>query len=355
VLGEPHLPERRAEYYRFYHEALTEATRRSHLVESELSETILPLYGLRVFNLLNTGVRDHSRLIAEFAKFKKLDQLELAYSSLGNPAPTVGTEIEIPTDSVTDEAKRVLAYLKIPNESENKDLWEIHPNFTYTGLAQARYLLELVNLGAIPMETDSKGKPIIDDRVPLSLHVNYGIPPVLTESIIKSESSLKSVACLVDLLTYAFSSRQRLINRKTKFAVWWETDAKESKKTGTLPAQPSEPLRRLEYRTSDFKDFSTFRFLMQSQALVASYFSSLKLRSGIETLPVEKKLATIWDSVEPLVQLTLDTYGLRHQDYNLNNRGQGVELLATSTLRQESRSIVDSYSRKAILLLQQAH
>jgi hypothetical protein len=334
------------------------------LDEKTIAPTAASAIQLHMFNFVSRKPdATEDEIQDEFKKINRLSEREAKYSEVKNPLPTIGIEIEVPDEFLTPGKIAVLNAFGIKNYREAlDDLWEVNPDFSYSAGVQARLIQELGHLGALPI--DSRGK--IDQRTPLSLHVNFGMPVIPGEAHSSSyyEKYREKMHLLKDLIVYGFTSPDRLRNRKTGTSLKLEGNASRSKKDkGGVEDEPEEKPEnisssssnfvRMELRATEFKDYPTFRMLSESQRLVAMLISHIKYSQGIEMTFVEACLADLWTEFETEVKGYFAKEGL---ESNLVDHDpfDAVNTLRETDLKMWSRFLISDYSRKANEIIEEA-
>ncbi len=371
------LEERASEAYENSYENFQLSPDTSHLVarinnlailqdETIVEPTARDAIKLHLFNFITAHqTATEEDLLQELATLNRLSTQEKEFSSAENPLPSIGIEIEMPTFSLTPERVAILNALGIPHykESEPK-LWEVNARFSYSPWTQARLLQELAMLGAIPLteeanNTTRKVKKVPKDEA-LSLHINFGLPPEINTNEFKKP--LPSFSTLNAILTYAFVSPQRLYKRKTTIAFAVTDDnVNANKKMASPPPDTQKKLFRLELRATEFRDFPTFRLLVESQRLVAMLISHLKEKHYTPMTALEKKLAKYWDEFFIAAKILLKKFNLEDTDMvdsiNANDEKDTTKikalttLLTTTDLKKECRRLITHHSAAVAKLL----
>ncbi|GEM_PF-4852715 len=330
---------------------------------SAIEPTALPAVRLHLFNFLwrNPKADDHE-LREEMNRMARLSRQEREFAEEDNPLPTIGIEIEVPQRILTRHTVKILDELSIPNYEEG-DLWEVNADFSYSPWVQARILQELAAMGAIPLKGAQKGNlGRVPEDVQLSLHINFGLPSGITAE--EAFRFRNQIALINDVITYAFVSPQRIEQRKTDNAVLLKADARENKKANKKTIKDpslddtydggymieSAPknftgITRLELRANEFRDFPTYRLLVESQRLVAILFSHMKTQSDFQITPAEQRLVALWNELRMEIEGYLDFYNLRPGAADKDRMTVAFTIRETN-LKRDARKIVDTYARK---------
>ena len=265
--------------------------------------------------------------------------------------PTIGIEIEIPEQYVFEEKKYLLTSLGIKHESVNDaSLYEVNPSFSYSPWVSARILQELATSEMLPVKTSEDGKEKMIEPGSLSLHINFGIPPeVVFYDVNRGTDDTKRI---VDLLTYAFVSGERIQNRKTNKSHYIKYDAslsdKNSKNGNIMPENPDTI--RFEVRTTEFKDYTTFRLLAESQAIVALHIADLKREQGVEITRLENHLANIYMDFKVEYEKLFKKHKVETQVYDWSKYKAEV-IMSEKEFIAVCRDIISKYGREAIIAI----
>ena len=325
---------------------------KSGLVELEhggLEPTAVPATKFHLYNFLKqhptASEEDFSK---EVDRCRRYSEEEKEYSREGNPLPTIGIEVEVPEKYLSEDKVAVLNELGIPNYQESRTysnaLWEVNPNFTYSPWVQGRILQELAVMGALPMEDFGAGTKKISSEELLSLHINLGLPG---ELLTNPRVSQAEFYVLSDVMNYAFTSENRLANRKTNTSLIRKSkNTKVSKKSGKMSLADHDSFAlRLELRASEFRDYPSYRMLAEVQRLAAILISFMKVENKLPTTETEKKLAEVWPDFSNEARQEFEKHGL-FSDVIDKNPAQGIDILKSTDLRQKSRQIFSRYARR---------
>lgn len=307
---------------------------------------------LHLFNFLNENpnytTEDFDK---EFKKLSRLSNLELIYSREDNPLPTIGIEIEIPDNlegGLHKGKQDLLNEIGISNTDGGLDLWEVNPKYSYSPNVQAQAIQELAKMGAIPLVKD-QGKDITPlgqvDKAqdPLSLHINLGFPTEVSRRV--ELENTEEIAKVVNCLTYAFTTPDRIMSRKTITSFNSKDDAVGSKKNYSDKTYRHDfKVKRLEIRSVEFANYSSFRQLSETQRIGAMLFTHLKKEQGVELTEIEKEILPLWNNFSQEVQGLYEKYHLRINSVD-HNKGRVAEVLEKTNIKAEARQIVTKYSK----------
>ena len=316
----------------------------------KIAPTALSTVKLHMYNFFarNPGASE-SQIETELGKLETLTRKENSCGDPRNPLPTVGIEIELPIEWLNKEKVYVLNALGISNYEETfTGIWEVNAQYSYSATTQARLIQELVNLGAVPTKTDSDK---ISATEPLSLHLNFGIPTDF-ENIPPNNSFFDTynsqVRSLNDLLVYAFTSVDRLRQRKSR------TSVKEREtKVVSIHNQSKLSWRRLELLAVEFKDSSSFRMILDAQKLMSMLVAYAKYDYKMTHSETEELLAKLWISFEAEVSGYLQAKKLEPNAVDIDPV-LVEEMLENSDLRTHCRSIISNYSTSVDAILKKA-
>jgi hypothetical protein len=329
---------------------------RAFISPDRFEETVIGPVRLHFFNFFTKNPKATDLEVEEeLARMTVITNREVESADIRNPLPTIGIEIEIPTETLTRDRVRTLSELDIPNYEESfSGLWEVNPNFSYSALAQARVIQELVNMGAIRIDQNSKD---VVSRVPLSLHINFGISALVREDFSQHDISNKyrdEIRLVNDLFVSGFTSVERIRERKTRQSSSVRGGAAKTKKDNKQTTNYYDgSLVRLELRANEFKNRNTFRMLSESQRLVAMLISHIKFAEGTKMSFAEACLADIWTDFEFEVKDYFKSVNLPKNEVDTAPK-KLIEKIETTDLRMWSRFLVSSYSRKINEVIKEA-
>lgn len=189
------------------------------------SATVRSALALKIFSdtLIHNELKEAGTLASEVAS---LVAHEHRLSKGDNPLPTIGFELEFPTEWLHPNQQNVLNEFGLKAKMEGFSLKEINPGPSYSYQPQFTILNYLSKIG---IRRDGQTKKIFrENRNPLSLHVNLGGKDYQTTRSFGDVSGPSNA--FVDLLTYSFSSLPRILSRKTSRAYYWKEDAEKTKK-----------------------------------------------------------------------------------------------------------------------------
>lgn len=211
--------------------------------------------------------------------------------------PTIGIEIELPKSVINTQKQDILNALHIPAGTEPSfpGLYEVNPDFTYSALPQARILQSMDDLNMLPVDRDGR----IPTRSMLSLHVNFGIPAKLDDRSKVFENMRQrglQAMTLANAFVVGFSNPDRILKRKTREAVKVKPTHRDYKKGYVKIHSPS--LHRLEIRPAEFRDYPTYRLLIEGQRVTAALFASVAKHYELALSPTEELLSETWNTFE---------------------------------------------------------
>ncbi len=324
----------------------------NQLIESaNLEETSVPAIKLHMFNYLKAKPdATEEEKQKELSRIGRISKIEKESSDEKNLLPTIGIEIEIPDSDINDETKAILDRLEIPNYPEFDSSLEVNPSFSYNALTQARIIQELTRMGAIKLTQDQEGLSKVPQEDMLSMHVNFGLPTEIKGDLHFYDDQIYR---LNDLITAAFSSPKRIQGRKTSTSVTWNKRAQETKKhrkSGGQPRTLFKDYARLELRATEFKDYPSYRMLIEAQRLVAMLISHIKTIELTSTSEKEKSLSVLWSKfyTETSDYLMKIGFTINLADYDGFKLSR---LMKDTDLKAECRSIISKYSRQIAAIL----
>ncbi len=324
----------------------------------DLPETIKPAIQLFFFNNLNafdSQLSEEERNTMNHRTLEKYKQyIVLEKKAEEDPLlPTIGVEIEVPSDFPVDEKYfSATEYLDIPNGYDQA--WEFACKFSYSASTQNFLVHELIRGGFIETEEQQERKKIRGSG-DFSLHVNLGLPLELTAYLNNPKNITKDQAYneygeradrLVNALTYGFSSQERLNNRKTKIRMNLTNYAEKSKKRSSATAEEQpEQWSRLEIRSLELRDLTFYRMLKEAQLLAAALFSrSLEVGGKEETgLSRAWKLSKAWNDFESKVDEILSQHNLKLD--SLDDDIRWGKVLEQTNIQKEMRNLITDTSK----------
>ncbi len=318
----------------------------------DVPEKAVPALQLHYFNnlrLKNNGEETGS----ELEEKRKLTNFIVAerFAERNPYLPTVGVEIEVPHKFKVDEPLfQATVDLGIPHSYNLA--WEFSVDYTYSSEMQCLLVKELIRGGFIETE-EFGGQKNIAGMGDFSLHVNIGIPLNLIDDFAQNErhqeSFKKRADALVNAFSYAFSSPERIVNRKTSTRFRANEVAKISKKNLNNDGQSSSDFKRretsdelwygrLEIRSLELRDATFYRLMPEAQLLASALFAACSPES---TLAIKKSLMDIWTSFEADVLAILDRYNLTLESIDMDyQRAEIAALLTDTTLQKEFRELI---------------
>lgn len=321
----------------------------AELERGGLEPTAVPVTKFHLYNFLKqrpgASEEEFSR---EVDRCRRYSMEEREYSQEGNPLPTIGIEVEVPEKYLSEDKVAVLNELGIPNYPESRTysdaLWEVNPNFTYSPWVQGRMLQELAVMGALPLEDSGDGIKKVSSEELLSLHINLGLPGELVTNPRVSQSEFY---VLSDVMNYAFTSENRLANRKTNSSfIRKSKNTRTSKKSGRMPLADHDSFAmRLELRASEFRDYPSYRMLAEVQRLAAVLIAFMKVENKLPVTEAEKKLAEVWPDFSNEARQEFEKHELPSNIID-KNPAYGINILKSTDLRQKSRQMFSRYARR---------
>jgi hypothetical protein len=319
-------------------------------------ETALAAVKLRLLNYLsrNPEAADDDQS-EEIEKMRHLSTMEAEFSAESNPLPTVGLELEAPHRYLTPYRRDILDALGIPNERETPGLWEVITEFSYSPWVQGRIIQELAVMGAIPLVETKTGMWVPDAEL-LSLHVNLSPPGGL--EYLQLVRYKKEALLLNDMMIYAFDSPQRILGRKTSESHLFRAGykSKRSKKTklpDTDPWGSTLHPTRAEARAGEFRDFPTYRMIVEYQRMAGMYFSHVKLREGMELTKAEAELAKLWADFESDADGVLGRYTGGKLNLVDSDRERAAKIVKETDIRPTCRHLITDYSKKVAAVIKE--
>jgi hypothetical protein len=312
-----------------------------------LREAIIPMAKFYIFNQLQKNASQEN-LDRSVNMIKKMSEIEEKYENI-EALPTIGIEIECHEDMFGNQDVSSLKALGVRNYAEQACLREINPIYSYSALAQSRYLQEIIKAGFIRLDSRKN----IPDNHRLSLHINLGIP----KEVVDKKYFNEKIYILNDALNYAFTSSNRLKFRKSynsidikegessnKMKHPDETNLNKKKKRRENGGAPNKFLR-LELRASEFKDYRTYLMLEGAQRFGAMFFSSVKSRENEKMNQNEIVLAKLWKAFEREYVDVMRRYNIRILNAMDKDAYQAISLADNVNLKKECRKLIYKYSR----------
>jgi len=342
------------------------------LEERDGEETSGELVKLMLFNFLaknsNPDEKEWQNMRTEINHYIQAEKEAANYE---NSLPTIGIEIEVP---IRDSRflKQIIAvfdglcfyqYHPENDQNEKPELYELATHFSYSALTQAKILQELAKLGFVPLEPIPKNQnsnSAFNFRIPkdniLSLHINIGMPEKIVDSGDFSNTNFQIDLSLINqAIALAFTSPERLTNRKTAHSLAVKSDASPSKKTEDSSLKMiAKNFSRVELRAGEFRNQSTYEMLLKTQRLMAILFSRQKIAQRQKATPTEKKLASLSEILIGEVISTMAKYGYHLYDIDDATK-TGIEktigLIRETNFAKDLKTIINKYSRKTGIIL----
>lgn len=352
--GSKQLRELAADSGKDYRTELISLTKQLNKVVDDFDffSTAKPAIKIHILNyILNRGHLSPDDLYSEVKKMVRWSNLEKEYAQEDNQLPTIGIEVEIPQKHVPKISREILESLSINNESGGFGLWEINPEPSYSSWIQARILQELVQMNIIPVEEIRKDqtKKVAKQEV-LSLHVNLGVPSSI-QNTPNNFSNLYGTDASVfsDALAYAYSSAYRIRKRKTRDA-WnvksYNVSETSKNKNGDAGLSPL----RLEIRPGEFRDYPTYRMLIEAQRLGAALICYIKETENIPLKDKEIELAHVWVTFKKEAQDYLKEYFLKEGSVDRKVKTAAL-LVKTTKIKNKFRKLVTQKSQEIAKIL----
>lgn len=303
-------------------------------IESCDELTAEPACQLMAYNTLTSGEFENNETTL-IKQIKRLSQIEWTHRHK-KLLPTIGIELELPKEVFTQEQINVLNRSGIICSPDHfyVDQMEVAPSFSYSSEVQSRILEECAKLGINRENINTR------EYTDSSLHINLGIPKEINT---KDDDYKFDRRVLVDAITYAYVSATRIFNRKTDESVK-EKPAAESQTDSVL---------RLEIRTAEFADKSTYRMLKEVQLLAGSFFAFAKEKQGklLQTSSENKeaKMSAIWDSFRVHALDILSEFGIFDKEqalYDRDRKTAAIFIKEVPELKKSLRSLFTTYAWK---------
>ena len=214
------------------------------------------------------------------------------------------------------------------------DLFEAIPHFSYSPWTQSKMLHEFIEMGLLKVVVDEDGKTEISRELPISMHVNFGQPPEISKTTLKLKERMLTV--IVESLTLAFSSTKRILSRKVKTSVRYNKEASESKKNKKADGSSVGDVLRLEIKSTEFLDQTTYRLLAESQRIIGAFFEAIKGDDIAHKISLDFYLE---------VEKTMKDadYYIGMIDYDAKN---SAEIMENTDIQQKLRALISRYSRR---------
>ncbi len=340
---------------------------RDYVAGMEHEATLTGLASLSLFNTLkgaDSAEIENVDLSNWRTEFERVNQEESWAKNPRNILPAMGLELEVPEQTVSPEESNALKLLGIDNSPEtNYRKWhEIRTGYSYSGMAQAYTLHEIyefkdkAHLGIvreiIKKDTDTGSEPANkgggvyypdSDSFATSLHVNFGVPDwVNKKDDLEENSGLKLLSAIVGC---AFTSPDRIRERKTRGAVRQKEDALEStKNTSDSPASGENRFVRFELRIPEFKDASIYRMLIEVQYIVSAFMCGVAQEEKKD--PLKENLSKTWDLFVHEATELLSASGLQAAHFENVPPGAAHVLENNDHLRKNARSLFTHYAQE---------
>lgn len=318
-----------------------------------LELSLKQLISLRLFNRYAlSGKRDKEDVSDIFEEIESLAKTETDLSDPNNPLPTIGIELEVPMTREVMRLKEVFSRFGINHWNEQMGLLhEASPSYSYSPKIQAMILQELAKIGFVPMEgtddpkyqhnSDNLAGYKIDNRDPLSLHINLGLSCFSGEEHINRFVDEMSV--FSDAMIFAYTSTDRIRSKKTRRAFDPRKAAVSSSKIDNTP-RFIMPIR-LELTSAEFKDSSSYRALFDAQYLGAALNSYVICKDSDDPKPLDLRLANIF---QQFLEASNELFEEYHHDCGQifasgENRDETISLIENSDIQASFRSLMQQY------------
>ncbi|MBF0208603.1 MAG: hypothetical protein HQK53_17150 [Oligoflexia bacterium] len=320
-----------------------------------LETNIRKIAELRIFNLFRKG--DDIDIDTELLAVKNWVDRENKCKS-NKYLPPIGGELEVPRTN-KDEYKVMMSWFGIKTYDENGNLLEIQESPTYSAYLLNRLMQEvamsgLIDLNEIKAEEPRFSTVQMSEQI-LSFHLNFGVPKNLCQKYSVYNETIpefikgkfkNELTNLMGMITFAFVSPERA--RKKKNNISWNiksSNIEETEKNGNL---------RLELRTSEFRDFQTYRLTEESQYVVAAIFAKMEVDEGLaEGNLILSQLASLWEDAETQFIAIMNEAQVGDLDFLLNSnkhdlaRTSLVTLLQNASLVNKTRDLFDTTAKYA--------
>ncbi len=339
-----------------------------------VSQKITPALHLHFFNnILEEEANPNIQRDKALERRKLEAYIKDEKSAEENPyLPTIGVEIEVPKYFTIDENLfEATSLLGIPREGESfldNEAWEFAIDFSYSAKTQSLIAHELIRGGFIETEEEHNKKKI-RGAGDFSMHINLGFPLEIadklkgvtyTTTLNRELQQLKDDSdVLVNALTYAYTSPQRIENRKTNKRFTIDRPAKKGKdkKGGKEEKEYIEeededdsmvPSGRLEIRSLEVRDATLYRLLPEAQLLASALFTS-HLDSTLDDKQIALK--AIWQDFSVKVQEAFSTYFVSPEVID-KDEAKALFMLKETNIPQQMREYITETSQKIQKIIQ---
>lgn len=313
------------------------------------------LLSLKLFNRYALSAGTESANVEDIiSEIDLLASVEKDLANPKNPLPTIGVELEAPITQEVMRLRDVLSRFDIKHNDEYEVLYEASPSFSYSPKIQAMILQELAKIGFVPMgatldpkyhhNSDNLSGYKIDHEVPLSLHINLGLSCFSKYS--QPDGYYKDMEILSDSLTLAYTSPERIKNKKRKIAFDHNKPAVTSEKIAKLSSHIL-PIR-LELKAAEFRDASSYRALYDAQYLGAALNSFIaKNISPSESISVDSELPQIYEDFMEEANILFEKYqhNLGQTFESDKERQKTAFLMKSSDIQASFKHLLSKYRR----------
>jgi len=256
---------------------------------------------------------------------------------------TIGWEVESPrklfTRSLNGKYALFFDLMGIPRNKVNADIqpgkldsyghseyWEFSTHPAYSADLANRTLCELIKGNFIPhlegSATDEDRHTLLDNKL-VSLHINIGIPPRLTQRNMPVISESEDIKFLASSFEFAYTSSIRHAHRS-------QTVISNIRSAKPLEDQSDKEIFRLEVKALEVRDASTYRLMREIQLVAASTFAYV----GGYNIP----LATSWESIREDIKRIYEKYSVNPE--LITHHSQAAEKVKEVDFIRELRRVL---------------
>lgn len=219
-------------------------------------------------------------------------------------------------------------------------------------------------MGALPLEedpTNTSGLGRINKQ--LSLHINFGYPEGITlRSVMVHKTALRLIS---DVLSIAFSSPERLLDRKTLISFNMDKSGKKGEKNAKTPeiiaGEGNEETYRIELRSLEFSGYPSYRLITEAQRLMAAFFCVARGTAQRTALTAQEQrlaniiknsLPDIMELLEPINSLPEGQHTTSPLDTPQESRPELIRRIKQHDLQKKCRHLVWKLSHEINIVLQ---